>query len=542
MSTASESDRLRPSLAWLALGLALAWAVLVRVPLILNADVHLDSDLAVDGLTLLDATRGQWRWHYPGTPHIGTLPVLLSLPQALAFGANPITLVSGGTAAYLTLMVSTFLLARRAYGADVAAWGLVPLAFASTGTLWLSGRVTGGHILAAAWHAGAFALLAGCLARGGVKRAAALGIWCGLGFWLDSMFLTTLAGLLVSASWWCAGFRRVRCADRSEQSFGHGRPGIRSLAAFTVAFLAGSSPYWIGVRVDPRDAYPAQFQPVFRRDLLIGHTRILGLECLPRLIAGHLLPGFQSEPALEALGSPGGFPSRADASLVPVATTVVGLGLFIVALGALIRHAGTRTAEPSGALSLGLVASAGVVVGGFVVNINIFNSDNYRYLVTLLVPWSIGFGLVMRGAARRGGKGLAVAGIGALALALLMTLDTARWYARFGWVDLRGRPVRKALIDPGLAWLDAHREVTRIYGGYWDVYRLAFLTGGRVRGVPFPIYPDRFPEWSRDGHPEVVFVRQSSDLPFLDAARRAGGRTLATDRRLLIVSWPRTRN
>src|SRR5215831_18349668 len=98
-ATVPAERRLRWSPAWLVLGLAAAWAVLIRVPLILNADSHLDSDLAVDGLTLLDATRGHWRWHYPGTPHIGTLPVLLSLPQALAFGANPRTLVSGGAAA-----------------------------------------------------------------------------------------------------------------------------------------------------------------------------------------------------------------------------------------------------------------------------------------------------------------------------------------------------------------------------------------------------------------------------------------------------------
>src|ERR1700732_562866 len=111
MSTPSTSDRLRPSLAWLALGLALGWALLVRVPLILNADVHLDSDLAVDGLTLLDSTKGHWRWHYPGTPFMGIGPVLLSWPQAMIWGANPTTLVCGGTAAYLGLLLATFVLA-----------------------------------------------------------------------------------------------------------------------------------------------------------------------------------------------------------------------------------------------------------------------------------------------------------------------------------------------------------------------------------------------------------------------------------------------
>ncbi len=39
--------------------------------------------------------------------------------------------------------------------------------------------------------------------------------------------------------------------------------------------------------------------------------------------------------------------------------------------------------------------------------------------------------------------------------------------------------------------------MTAIFGDYWDVYRLSFLTGGRVAGVPLPVYPDRFPEVAR---------------------------------------------
>ena len=71
------------------LGLGLVWTVLIRVPLILNAEDHLDSDLAVDGLTLLDAVNGHWRWHYPGTPYMGILPMFSSYPQALVWGVQP---------------------------------------------------------------------------------------------------------------------------------------------------------------------------------------------------------------------------------------------------------------------------------------------------------------------------------------------------------------------------------------------------------------------------------------------------------------------
>src|SRR5205823_1610796 len=127
--------------------------------------------------------------------------------------------------------------------------------------------------------------------------------------------------------------------------------------------------------------------------------------------------------------------------------------------------------------------SAAVVVG-FVSNQNIFNSDNYRYLVTLLVPWALGFALALHELARRGRGGLAGAWLCSLVLASLMTIDTARWYARLGWIDPNGRPVQVTTRDPALDWLDTHREVRALYGDYWDVYRLAFLTGGRVQGVP----------------------------------------------------------
>ncbi len=64
-------------------------------------------------------------------------------------------------------------------------------------------------------------------------------------------------------------------------------------------------------------------------------------------------------------------------------------------------------------------------------------------------------------------------------------------------------------------------DVSHVLGGYWDVYRIAFLSGGRLAGVPFSMYPNRFRGWSRGLgpgcgkllilHPEVP-ARTSSDL------------------------------
>src|SRR3954465_5242809 len=115
----------RSALVWLAL--AIVWVILVRVPMVLNAEIHLDSDLAVDGLTLLDAVRGRWRWHYPGTPYMGIGPVFLSWIQGKIWGVTPITLVSGGAAAHVLIVLATFALGWRVFGREVAAWCLIPL-------------------------------------------------------------------------------------------------------------------------------------------------------------------------------------------------------------------------------------------------------------------------------------------------------------------------------------------------------------------------------------------------------------------------------
>jgi hypothetical protein len=301
-----------PRWPWVALGLALAWEAAVRLPLVLNAATHLDSDLAVDGLTLLEATGGHWRWHYPGTPYMGTFPVLLSLLQALVWGATPITLVSGGIVAYALLTLAVFLLAWRAFGPGAAAWSLVPLAFASTGALWLTGRITGGHVLTAAWHTGAFLLLHQALARGGGSWAAALGFFSGLGVYLDAMFVITLLGLVPAAliGGWAGRFTRHGAAC-----------GLIAV----VAFLAGLVPRELGRRLEPYDAYHEQFRPMLDRAVLRDHARLLVEQCLPRLIVGHRLTGFglQADPDPRALAGPG--PTSQASDRHPAAVAVTGL-------------------------------------------------------------------------------------------------------------------------------------------------------------------------------------------------------------------------
>jgi hypothetical protein len=587
------------SWAWLVLSLGVV--ALIRVPLVLNAEAHLDSDLAVDGLTLLDAVNGHWRWHYPATPFIGTPPVLLSWVQAKLWGSTPITLVSGGVVAYGLIVVATFLLNLRAFGASVASWGLIPLTFASTGTLWLSGRVTGGHLLAVAWHAGAFVLLWDALVKGGWRRSAMLGLWCGLGLYVDSMFALTWAGMGVAACVWGissslspreragssaslsprerAGVRVMARpvgpesidvegnattltpgpspGGRGEADGGSSTPrgnrlvrGFVCLLMFVLASGVGISPRFVGKWVDPHDAYGDQFQPVLSGDVQARNAQFLAMDCLPRLVAGHRLPrlvaghrltGLEAEPDPSRL--PGGSPSPRSVGIswFSLSVAITALSLFAWAILAL-----TFVTSPSGparsAIRWGLLASSIAAVGGFLVAGNITNSDNYRYLVFLLVPWSSGFGLLMARMASRRPVGPWLAGAAAVGFASMMTIDSARWYARFGWIDEAGRPVRKVVDDPVRNWLDDHQGVTVIKGSYWDVYRLSFLTGGRVRGVPFGEYPQRFPEIKADppaSGRQVLIVRPDQFGPIYRARALAqGAREVRRGEGFSIVEWP----
>jgi hypothetical protein len=86
----------------------------------------------------------------------------------------------------------------------------------------------------------------------------------------------------------------------------------------------------------------------------------------------------------------------------------------------------------------------------------------------------------------------------------------------------------------------ANPDVRWIEGGYWDVYRLSFLTGGRVRGEPFAGYPNRFPEWQpAPGEKRAVLVRPTLEGRIArEAAIRSGFRTGLRSRGLTILVTP----
>ena len=528
----------RRALLWAALVFAIAAATLARRPLLTHAEAHLDSDLAVDGLTLSGLLQGHWRWHFPGTPRIGIAPLILCVPQAMLRGVNAATLTSGGLVAYALVIVAAFLLARRAFGDRVALWGLIPLAFSSNGAVWLSSRLTGGHLLAVAWHAAAFALLYSCLKRGGWKRCALLGIFSGIGLYVDAMFMFTLLGFIPAAFW---------SAIRN----GIGRRSFIGVAGFFAGLAIGFAPAWIGAQVDPRDDYPDQFSPTFMPELLWGHANIFAMECLPRLISGRLLPDLRTEPDPRVAG---GIASALVLRREPIfagVLCVLSLALFVVGLAFLTVDPDARRLPrvdktPREAVRLGIaVASIGVVIA-FLINLHIYNSDNYRYLVYLLIPWSLGFGLTMDFMSRRGLFPAAI--VLATTFATLSALDEKRWLEGLGWMGADRVAVARPTTETKIRdWLKEHPEVDYIVSDYWLVYRLAFLTRGKIKGRPYGA-PNRFPEWGdggdRAGRRVLILIPLARDWPPFEGtkarreARAAGGKLLGRVGGVGIYSWP----
>lgn len=191
-----------------------------------------------------------------------------------------------------------------------------------------------------------------------------------------------------------------------------------------------------------------------------------------------------------------------------------------------------------------MIGSTGLVAAAFVANKNIYNSDNYRYLVYFLVPWASGFGLIVAGLRRRGLGGRVAGALLALAMGVLFTLDTLDWYRRFGWIEGVATPVRRPLEDPALDWLRDHPQIEAIFGGYWDVYRYAFLLNGRIVPVPYPDYPDRLDASDRfPGRQPRTLVARVGDLNnfYSDFAARDGAKLLFRGDRVLIYDWPRLR-
>ena len=298
-----------------------------------------------------------------------------------------------------------------------------------------------------------------------------------------------------------------------------------------LAFLTGAAPRAIGKSVEPYDAYNEQFSWSLDAPLLTGHCRILMLDCLPRLVAGHRLPGLEADPDPALLGT-GGPVQKSTTSLEAfhwwtLPLVILALSFFVAA------PAGTRSDRPERHGHRPANHRHGNAHPGAWGRRRLPGQPEHLQFGQLSVP---GLALDTLGDRLRPGPAESRPWWGAcpmgrdcsdIALVALFTCDAAAWYRRLGWVDERLVLIRQRIDDPALRWLGDHPEIRSIFGGYWDVYRLSFLSEGRVKGVPFPLFPNRFPEWSRGllgERPQTLLLRPvTGGAVVLDPCTPPGG-------------------
>ena len=518
--------------ACLALTLIILAAFLIRWPMMVYAYKHLDSDLAVDGLTLRDFVQnGNWRWHYPGTPHIGTLPVLISLPAVALWGEGPASLVFAGIAANILLILAIYLLVNRAYGRVSAIRASLVLAAGGLGQVWLSARVTGGHLLSAAWLAWAWLLWTHLIDTKSLKSWAGLGLFCAIGIWIDSIFLLGIAGL---------GLSSVIMAWQLRSTIPIKRRSIQALV-FTTFLPIGPLISKLG---DGVNVYGSQFEITTDPSALKEHARILLVECLPRLIIGRTLKTGSPEISMTHLKPADYLSSNYALAMVLTMMAVLFIMTWLKLISPLTSKKSSKTSSDSlpdwvNALWYGLTFTALLTLSAFELNKNIFNADNYRYLVPLIPLLGMTYGLFSSA-----GPMLRQRRFLLILLTLMLALDVHFWQQTNGFYpSLQTKTDKKLetytikdvvslLTDPQPGSLPAITDTFE--ADYWETYRALYLAQKPISmGKPFGFFPNRFPNESPPNPRFVLITNSPASLQMLPLIRAEGAK-LFSDKRIMV--------
>ena len=518
--------------ACLALTLIILAAFLIRWPMMVYAYKHLDSDLAVDGLTLRDFVQnGNWRWHYPGTPHIGTLPVLISLPAVALWGEGPASLVFAGIAANILLILAIYLLVNRAYGRVSAILASLVLAAGGLGQVWLSARVTGGHLLSAAWLAWAWLLWTHLIDTKSLKSWAGLGLFCAIGIWIDSIFLLGIAGL---------GLSSVIMAWQLRSTIPIKRRSIQALV-FTTFLPIGPLISKLG---DGVNVYGSQFEITTDPSALKEHARILLVECLPRLIIGRTLKTGSPEISMTHLKPADYLSSNYALAMVLTMMAVLFIMTWLKLISPLTSKKSSKTSSDSlpdwvNALWYGLTFTALLTLSACELNKNIFNADNYRYLVPLIPLLGMTYGLFSSA-----GPMLRQRRFLLILLTLMLALDVHFWQQTNGFYpSLQTKTDKKLetytikdvvslLTDPQPGSLPAITDTFE--ADYWETYRALYLAQKPISmGKPFGFFPNRFPNESPPNPRFVLITNSPASLQMLPLIRAEGAK-LFSDKRIMV--------
>jgi hypothetical protein len=178
-------------------------------------------------------------------------------------------------------------------------------------------------------------------------------------------------------------------------------------------------------------------------------------------------------------------------------------------------------------------------LSAFELNKNIFNADNYRYLVPLIPLLGMTYGLLSSAGPMFRQRRFLL-----MLLSLMLVLDVHFWQQVNGFYPrlqtntdkkletYTNKDVVSLLTDPQPGPLPAITDTFE--ADYWETYRALYLAQRPISmGKPFGFFPNRFPNESPPNPRFVLITNSPASLQMLPLIRAEGAK-LFSDKRIMV--------
>jgi hypothetical protein len=474
-----------------------------RLPIMLTRPV--DGDEAIQGIAAQRVLDGHWTWYFPGQKYGGTLETIpQALFQALDEGSTfllrlPLVLIAAGTVLLLAFLALELTRSRLTFAAVGLLAALFPPLYVFLGSWQTAGYNSSTFLGVTAVYLVARALRPDASERRRLLLAAGAGLSAGVALYQQPLagFAIAALGTTVLVATWPRALALAR---------------LRYLAAFAMLGLVGVSPEIVavtgGLGIDTaNNPLPPGYQ--LTPALL---ATVAGLDVFGTTPEG-IFPGGPESMTWNVLGL-----QFLDDLLV---SKWLGIALaaaaWVWALATVARDGVGRRGDAPGERDparLRLAVAAGALAAGIVVAIAAFKLPPFaKYAYGLCGFAAFGLAVLVTRGGIPGRAAAALAALGVAALVGISAANTFHIYEKEHGGDLREQ--RSWLLSRiGGLPPEPDGEATRIWGDYWIVYPLEFLSGGRAEGVAaaFNRFEDREPPGEMpDGR---VIVPLVPELPF----------------------------
>jgi 4-amino-4-deoxy-L-arabinose transferase-like glycosyltransferase len=473
LNTSTEIARKVPEARpWslVALLVAILFTTGIRLWLLFNSLVPFNSDEAIVGLMARHILDGARPIFFYGQAYMGSLDAWLIAASFRLIGEGLIGIRVVQIALYVAFLVTTWLVARRFYGREVAAWAVLLASLPPVLVLTYTSATLGGY--GETLFLGNLVLLFG-------YRTLSSGIQAG-------NLEYGLLGLIGGLAYWTLGIAGVYLAPVA----------ILHLTSFSKAKLTKYSLGLLGFAVTSSPWWLANFR--------------LGGEAMAALTTGYPITSsvWQRLLGLVALGIPALLGLRFPWSPTYVSLPLIFLGTILHA--GIIAHSIHRWRTGKTGLSLGsrLLLIMGAVFLAAFLGTQFGIDSTGRYLLPLYLPLVLAGGHFIRSASEwRKGAGYLV--LGAFMLSSLAGVKQA--IESGDGLTTQFDPISRfdnAHDDLLVRFLQAEGYATG-YSNYWVAYRLAFLTDEAITLAPALPYKDHLSYTPRDDR--IEGYRQAAD-------------------------------